>query len=133
MRDANSNTLVASSSVFYAAPGTSLYTKLGDVSIPLPRDLIRSYCDYPAAYTSYTSETNTYANAVTTYPLSDGTGISSTGVKIYVPFYPTQGLFSSVETPSWYNISFENKNQFLKVSNVTNHTVSGGGVQTEPK
>ena len=129
VRDANSNTLVASSSVFYAAPGTSLYTKLGDVSIPLPRDLIRSYCDYPAAYTSYTSETNTYANAVTTYPLGDGTGINSEGVKIYVPFYPTQGLFSSVETPSWYNISFENKNQFIQ-ANTSTHAVSGGGVQT---
>lgn len=128
VRDANSNTLVASSSVFYAAPGTSLYTKLGDVSIPLPRDLIRSYCDYPAAYTSYTSETNTYANAVTTYPLSEGSGISSTGVVIYVPFYVTDGLFTSVESPSWYNISFNDKHQFLQANA---HVVSGSGAQTE--
>ena len=131
IRDASSSTLVASSSsAFYAAPGTSLYTKLGDVNIPLPRDLIRSYCEYPAAYTSYTEGTNTYDNAITCYPLGDGTGISSSGVKIYVPYYPTQGLFSSVETPSWYNITFENKNQFLQVSDVANHTVAGGGVQT---
>lgn len=132
VRDASSSTLIAySSQAFYAAPGTSLYTKLGDVNIPLPRDLIRSYCDYPAAYTSYTAGTNTYANEVTCYPLGDGTGISNDGVKIYVPYYPTQGLFSSAETPSWYNISFEDKNHFLQVSDVTNHTVSGGDVQIQ--
>lgn len=130
VRAANSSTLVASSlSAFYARPGASIYTTLGDVSIPLSRELIRSYCDYPAAYTSYTEGTNTYANAVTCYPLGDGTGISSDGVKIFVPYYVQEDLFSTEESPSWYNIAFETKNQYIQ-ANTSTHAVSGSGAQT---
>ena len=130
VRDGGSSDLVASSSsAFYATPGASLYTQLGDLNIPLHRDLIRSYCNYPAAYTSYTTGTNTYDHEVTYYPMGDGSGISSDGVVIYVPFYVTDGLFTSVESPSWYNISFNDKHQFLQ-ANASTHAVSGSGAQT---
>ncbi len=127
VRDINSSTVIASSeAAFYAAPGSPLASgTIGKATgIPLSDDLIRSYCDYQGAYTTYTEANNTYENQVTCYPLGAGTGIAET--PIYVSYSPEGTLFSTLEAPSWYNMSFNTKNTFHKKHDTANYLVNGG-------
>lgn len=127
VRDINSNTIIAqSSAAFYARPGSALASgTIGKATgIPLPDDLIRSYCDYSGAYTTYDATNNTYDNKITCYPPGAGTGIAET--PIYVPYTVEGPLFSTAATPSWYNMSFINKNRFHMMNTSTSVLQSGG-------
>ena len=75
---------IITSEVVYAAVGTSMLHTLGNVTAALPDTLIRAYCEYPGAYTSYNTSTNEYSNAVTHYPEGSGAGIEL--IHLYVPF-----------------------------------------------
>ena len=127
VREANSSDIIAqSAAAFYARPGAALASgTIGKATgIPLPDDLIRSYCDYQGAYTTYDATNNTYDNKVTCYPPGAGTGIAET--PIYVPYSVDASLFSTAETPSWYNMSFVNKNSFHMMNTSTSKLQSGG-------
>gem|GEM_PF-2602087 len=125
VRDASSNTIIAESSPSYACPGTVLASgTIGKATgIPLPDDLIRSYCNYQGAYTTYDGTTNTYDNKITCYPPGAGTGIAET--PIFVPYTIDGMLFSTTAVPSWYNMSFETKNSFHK-KHTDDKLISGG-------
>ena len=125
VRDVSSSTVIAESAAFYARPGSALASgTIGQATgIPLPDDLIRSYCDYQGAYTTYDATNNTYDNKVTCYPPGAGTGIAVT--PIYVPYSVDASLFSTAESPSWYNMSFVSKNNF-HMKNATDVLNSGG-------
>ncbi|MBO6217060.1 MAG: hypothetical protein J6N73_05365 [Prevotella sp.] len=75
---------IATSDPFYAVAGTSLIHKLSNLTAPLPIALIRAYCEYQGAYTSYDSSTNTYSGQITSYPPGNENGIALT--HIYVPY-----------------------------------------------
>ena len=129
VRDINSNTIIAqSSAAFYARPGSALASgTIGKATgIPLPDDLIRSYCDYSGAYTTYDATNNTYDNKITCYPPGAGTGIAET--PIYVRYTVEGSLFSTAATPSWYNMGFINKNRF-HMMNTTTSVLQSGGLQ----
>ena len=104
VRDINSNGPdVQTTGEFYAVAGTSLMHTLGVRTAPLPTYLIRAYCDYPGAYTSYDSSTNTYSGYITNYPPGEqasGSGSAiSTVTHIYVPYRVIDNItfFSSAE------------------------------------
>jgi len=97
VRDINSNGPdVQTTGEFYAVAGTSLMHTLGVRTAPLPTYLIRAYCDYPGAYTSYNSSTNTYSGKVTNYPPGEavsGSGSAiSTVTHIYVPYQVIENI-----------------------------------------
>ena len=104
VRDINSNGPdVQTTGEFYAVAGTSLMHTLGVRTAPLPTYLIRAYCDYPGAYTSYDQTTNTYSGKVTNYPPGEavsGSGSAiSTVTHIYVPYQVIENItfFNSEE------------------------------------
>ena len=105
VRDINSNGPdVQTTGEFYAVAGTSLMHTLGVRTAPLPTYLIRAYCDYPGAYTSYDSSTNTYSGYITNYPPGEqasgsGSTVISTVTHIYVPYRVIDNItfFSSKE------------------------------------
>ncbi len=97
VRDINSNGPdVQTTGEFYAVAGTSLMHTLGVRTAPLPTYLIRAYCDYPGAYTSYNATTNTYSGKVTNYPPGEqasGSGSAiSTVTHIYVPYQVIENI-----------------------------------------
>ena len=104
VRDINSNgDDVQTTGEFYAVAGTSLMHTLGVRTAPLPTYLIRAYCDYPGAYTSYDSSTNTYSGYITNYPpgepiSGEGSAISNV-THIYVPYQVIENItfFGSAE------------------------------------
>ncbi len=88
---------IVTSDEFYAVAGTSLIHKLSNLTAPLPIALIRAYCEYQGAYTSYNSSTNTYSGQITSYPPGSENGIQLT--HIYVPYQTVSSaaFFDTVE------------------------------------